>query len=67
MSSQTAATAVIKPGKSRTLFLLFTGNRKQLVSIAKGVNIGFVAPLFIAIAAVLLFLITYAFFSGRIG
>lgn len=67
MSSHIAATSVIKSGKSKTPFLLFTGNKKPLVDVSKGINTGFVAPLFIVIAAALLFLIIYAFFSGRIG
>jgi hypothetical protein len=67
MSSHPGTTNVIKPGRSESPFLLFTGNRKQFGSFAREIFTDLLLPLLIGIAAALVFLLLYAFFKGKLG
>jgi len=67
MSSSPVQTDVLKPRRSEDQFFLFTGNRKQLDSITSAIDINMLAPLLVAVAATLLFIILYAFLLGKLG
>jgi hypothetical protein len=62
-----ATTKLIKPGRSRTPFLLFFGNRKHGENeLAKPVSDVFTG-LLLALIVIVLCICVYAFFSGRLG
>jgi len=67
MSSSPVQTDVLKHGRSESQFLLFTGKKTQLDSIANAVDLDMLAPLLVGMAAAIIFVILYAFLLGKLG
>ncbi|MBB5345819.1 hypothetical protein [Tunturibacter empetritectus] len=71
MSSSPVQTDVLKNGRSEGQFLLFTGKKTQLDSIANAVDtkvdVDMLAPLLVGMAAAIVFVILYAFLLGKLG
>ncbi|MBB5315868.1 hypothetical protein [Tunturibacter empetritectus] len=67
MSSSLGQTDVLKNGRSEGQFLLFTGKKTQLDSIANAVDIDRLAPLLVGMAAAIIIVILYAFLLGKLG
>jgi hypothetical protein len=66
MSFHPATTKVIKAGRSKTLFLLFFGNRKQENEPVKRLESVLTAVLLVLVATILGICI-YAFLTGKLG
>ncbi len=67
MNSHPATTKLIKSGQSKSLFLLFTGNRKQSDDLAADVVTELLISLLIAVAAFVVTVCIYAFVTGKLG
>ena len=67
MSSSPVQTNLLKSGKSESQFLLFTGKKTQLDSLAHAVDLEMLAPLLVGMAAAIIFVILYAFLLGKLG
>ncbi|WP_260739776.1 hypothetical protein [Tunturiibacter lichenicola] len=67
MHSHPATTKIIKSGKSGSLYLLFTGNRKQSDDLAADAVTEVLISLLIAVAAVVVTVCIYAFATGKLG
>jgi hypothetical protein len=67
MCSRPVTTGFIKPGKTETPYLLFTGNRREFDSIASEIYADVLAPLMVGVVVAVMILLVYAFFTGKLG
>jgi hypothetical protein len=67
MHSYPSTTKLIKSGQSKSLFLLFTGNRKQSDDLAADAVTEVLISLLIAVAAFVVTVCIYAFVTGKLG
>ncbi|MBB5330986.1 hypothetical protein [Tunturiibacter gelidoferens] len=67
MRSASATTDVSNPERSEEASVLFADRRNRLDNVVQAIDLGLLAPLLVGMAAVIIFVLSYAYLLQKLG